>query len=353
MRFDFTGLGESEGAFVKSGFSTNITDVIAAATFLEENFAAPSLLVGHSLGGTAALFAAPSLPQVKGVVTIGSPADPAHIKHLIKESLDEIRKKGEAEVIIGGRHFKVGCKFVEDLVQNDIREMLKKLHKAILIMHAPFDKIVSIDNAKWIYEHASHPKSFISLDAADHILSKTEDSRYVGRVIAGWVSRYLPDHSKKTLESNLEAVASLEPEHHFTTLIKAGNHYLTGDEPVSVGGDDFGPSPYQLLSSALGACTAMTLKMYADRKKWYLGEIQVHLKHDKVYAEDQSESIENGGARKKIDVIVRQLEFSAELSEAQRSRLLEIANRCPVHRTLEGAVLIKTELIPELGISVE
>jgi putative redox protein len=345
LRFDFSGLGESEGAFVKSGFSTNITDILAAASFLEENFSKPSILIGHSLGGTAALYAAPSLPDIKGVVTIGSPADPAHVRHLIQDAIKDIRKNAEAEVKIGGRSFNIGKKFLEDLVQSDVAAILKHLRKALLIMHAPFDTIVSIDNAKWIYQHALHPKSFVSLDGADHILTNQQDSIYVGQVIGAWVSRYLPAQQPKTLESDLEVVASLQPDHHYTTLIKAGNHYLTADEPTSVGGDDFGPSPYQLLSAALGACSAMTLRMYAERKKWDLGEIQIHLKHDKVYIDDQHQMMnDTDSARKKIDVIERVLEFSGDLSEEQKNRLLEISNRCPVHRTLEDAVLIKTRI---------
>ncbi|MCB0668401.1 MAG: alpha/beta fold hydrolase [Saprospiraceae bacterium] len=343
MRFDFSGM--SEGAPVKPGFSTNITDLLAAAAFLKENFSEPSLLIGHSLGGTAALFAASSIPSVEGVVTIGSPADPKQVKKLVKESIEEIRKKGEAQVTIGGRAFKVGQDFVEELVQKDISQSLKKMRKALLVMHAPFDKIVGIENAKWIYEHAIHPKSFISLDNADHILSKTEDSNYVGEVVAAWASRYLPDHSSKTLQSDLEVVVNLDPEHKYTTLIKAGTHYLTADEPESVGGDDFGPSPYQLLSSALGACTAMTLKMYSDRKKWNLGEVRVHLHHDKVYTEDQNETLQDGEKKRKIDVITRQLELSSELTPTQRERLLEIANRCPVHRTLEKSIRIDTGML--------
>jgi putative redox protein len=345
LRFDFSGLGESEGAFVQSGFSTNIADILAAASFLKENFDSPSLLIGHSLGGTAALYAAPSLPEIKAVVTIGSPADPGHVRQLIQDAASEIKENGEAEVKIGGRSFKIGNKFLEDLVQSDMVAILKGLRKALLIMHAPFDNIVSIKNAKWIYQQAMHPKSFISLDGANHILTNHQDSNYVGQVIGSWASRYLASQPPKTLESDLEVVASLQPDHHYTTLIKAGNHYLTADEPASVGGDDFGPSPYQLLSSALGACTAMSLRMYAERKKWDLGEIQIHLKHVKIYVEDQYQTIDdNESIRNKIDVIDRVLEFSGDLTDEQKKRLLEISNRCPVHRTLEDAVLIKTRI---------
>lgn len=346
-RFDFSGTREQDGDTIRPGFSTNITDLLAAASFLEENFMAPALLIGHSLGGTAALFAASSMPSVQGVVTIGSPADPEHVRKLVHESMEEIKAKGEASVSIGGQNFQISQNSVEELMRKDLKETIRKMRKAMLIMHAPFDKVVGIDNAKWIYEQAVHPKSFISLDNADHILSSTEDSNYVGQVIAAWASRYLPDSRERTLESNLEVVVSLDPEHKYTTLIKAGRHYLTADEPEHVGGDDFGPSPYQLLSSALGACTAMTLKMYADRKNWELGEVQIHLHHDKVYADDQNASIQNGDKPKKMDLIIRKLELEDHLTDAQKERLLEIANRCPVHRTLEKSVLIRTELVTQ------
>jgi putative redox protein len=344
LRFDFTGLGESEGEFVETTFTTNVTDILAGATFLEENFSAPSLLIGHSLGGTATLFAASSLSSVKAVITIASPADPAHVTHLLKDVLDEIQDEGAAEVQIAGRVFKIGKSFLRDVLQQDLTKILKGLKKALLVMHAPFDQTVGIENAKWLYEKAMHPKSFVSLDSADHILSNKEDSRYVGRVIGSWASRYLPGPQTKVLISDQQVVANLDPEDKFTTLIKAGNHYLTSDEPISVGGEDFGPSPYELLASSLGACTVMTLRMYANRKKWVVGAIQVHLTHHKIYVEDQVDSMSDKGSGKKVDVIDRVLSFSSTLTAEQYKRLLEIADRCPVHRTLEGAVLVRTSL---------
>lgn len=344
LRFDFTGLGESEGEFVETTFTTNVTDILAGATFLEENFSAPSLLIGHSLGGTAALFAASSLSSVKAVITIASPADPAHVTHLLKDVLDEIHDEGAAEVQIAGRVFEIGKSFLRDVMQQDLTKILKGLKKALLVMHAPFDQTVGIENAKWLYEKAMHPKSFVSLDSADHILSNKKDSRYVGRVIASWASRYLPGPQTKVLLSDQQVVANLDPEDKFTTLIKAGNHYLTSDEPISVGGEDFGPSPYELLASSLGACTVMTLRMYANRKKWVVGAIQVHLTHHKIYVEDQVDSMSEKGSGKKVDVIDRVLSFSSSLTAEQSKRLLEIADRCPVHRTLEGAVLVRTSL---------
>jgi len=344
LRFDFTGLGDSKGKFEDTSFTTNITDILAAASFLKENYEEPSLLIGHSLGGTACIFASLSLEHVKGVVTIGSPADPAHVKHLIKDCIAEIKTKGSAEVNIAGRVFTIGKQFLEDLMHRDVAEILSDLKKALLIMHAPFDKTVGIENAKWLYSHAFHPKSFISLDGADHILSNKEDSTYVGEVIGAWAGRYLPRKVEKNLESNMQVVVSLEAEDDFTTIIKAGDHYITADEPPSVGGDDFGPAPYELLAASLGACTAMTLQLYANRKKWDIGEVQVHLQHNKVYADDQQDSLEGGKRSDKIDLVERQISFSAPLSDDQKTRLIEIADRCPVHRTLESKVIIKTEL---------
>jgi putative redox protein len=346
LRFDFTGLGESEGEFVETTFTTNVTDILAGASFLEEKFSSPALLIGHSLGGTAAIFAASSLPSVKGVITIGSPADPAHVTHLLKNVIDEIDTQGEAEVKIAGRVFKIGRSFLLDIMQQDLSKILKGLKKALLVMHAPFDRTVGIENAKWLYETAMHPKSFVSLDSADHVLTNKEDSRYVGRLISSWASRYLPRPQTKVLQSDQQVVASLEPEDKFTTLIKAGNHYLTADEPISVGGEDFGPSPYELLSASLGACTVMTLRMYANRKKWNIGAIQVHLTHDKIYIEDQADNVGAGNNNSKVDVIDRLLAFSGNLTVEQSNRLLEIADRCPVHRTMEGAVLVRTSLKP-------
>ncbi len=344
LRFDFSGRGESEGEFVKSGFATNISDILAAAVFLEVNFSPASILIGHGLGGTAILFASSELPAIKCIVTIGSPADPARLNYIVTEALSQLGKKKEAEVKVAGQTFNVSEQFLKDLLNTDFAQMLRKMRKAILIMHAPFDKIVDIENAKWLYEATLHPKSFISLDGADHILSQQEDSIYVGQVVASWATRYLAKEPEKALESELQVVASLQPDHHYTTLIKAGDHYLTADEPESVGGDDFGPSPYQLLSASLGACTAMTLRMYANRKNWDPGEIMIHLKHDKMYVTDQGESIKEGDqSGQKMDVIDRMIEFSEILTEVQK-RLLEIANRCPVHRTLEKSVRINTRL---------
>lgn len=342
MRFDFTGLGESEGDFADTNFSGNIQDLQAAAAYLEENHAAPSLLIGHSLGGAAVLYAAAKMDSVSAVATIGAPADPKHVTRLMTHGLDEINTKGYAEVSIGGRPFTIKKQFIEDLKAVDMPGVLKNLRKALLIAHSPQDKIVGIDNAAEIFKSAKHPKSFVSLDGADHLLSKTEDSNYIGGVIASWAKRYINLREDEKPDTHLQIVASLGSEEKFTTQIKAGKHYLTGDEPESYGGNDFGPTPYDFVSAGLATCTAMTIRMYANRKKWKVKEVNVHIKHDKVHAEDCSKCENDTGS--KIDRFTREIELTGDLDEKQREKLLEIANKCPVHKTLLSEINIETVL---------
>lgn len=340
LRFDFTGLGESEGDFADTNFSSNVEDLIAAATFLEENYMAPSLLIGHSLGGAAVLCAATELPGVKAVATIGAPYDPEHVSHLLGSSIEEIEKNGVAEVNIGGRPFQVKKQFLEDIRSNALDDKIKHLGKALLIMHSPQDRTVNIDNAAHLYQAAMHPKSFISLDGADHLLSNKYDAQYVGETIASWVKRYLGLPAQEKLRAEKEVTVRLGNE-GFTTEIMVRQHSLQADEPVSVGGNDFGPTPYDLVTAGLGACTAMTLQMYARRKKWDLQEVKVHLEHYKDYASDMTD-VENKAS--KIDHFDRVLVIEGDLTEEQRVRLLEIANKCPVHRTLHQEVEVKTRL---------
>lgn len=340
LRFDFTGLGESEGDFVDTNFSSNVEDLLAAAKYLADNYEAPSLLIGHSLGGAAVLCAATELPEVKAVATIGAPFDPEHVSHLLGNSIDEIETHGVAEVNIGGRPFKVKKQFLEDIRSNKINEKIKNLNKALLIMHSPQDRTVNIDNAARLYSTAMHPKSFISLDGADHLLSNKMDAQYVGDSIACWVKRYLALPAQEKLRRD-KTVAARLGDKGFTTEIMVRHHSITADEPVSIGGNDFGPSPYELLTSGLGACTAMTLQMYARRKKWDLKEVKVHLAHFKDYASDMADT-EN--SKSKIDHFDLKLELEGDLDEKQRARLLDIANKCPVHRTLHQEVAINVEL---------
>ncbi len=341
LRFDFTGLGESEGSFADTTFSSTADDLIAAAQFLEAEYDGPRLLIGHSLGGTAVIRAAARIPSATALVTIGAPFDAQHVTKHFGSAVEKIDDQGDAAVQIAGRSFRVGREFLEDVRTNRITDALQNLTQALLVMHAPTDQIVGIDNAAQIYTAARHPKSFVSLEGADHLLSRTKDAQYAARTLAAWASRYLPEVDEPT-ERELEAredVATRTGRVKYRTELRAGRHGLVADEPVAVGGGDLGPTPYDFLLSALGACTGMTLRMYADRKQWALDEVTVHLKHDRLHATD-GRSPEKASAR--TDHIERTVEIKGALDESQRARLMEIANMCPVHRTLERGVTVST-----------
>ncbi|MBD3226015.1 MAG: alpha/beta fold hydrolase [Caldithrix sp.] len=341
LRFDFTGLGESEGDFADTNFSSNVNDLVDAAGYLAEHYQAPVLLVGHSLGGSAVLLASKYLESVKAVTTIGAPFEPEHVKHLLQDSVETIERKGTATVSIGGRPFEIKKQFLDDIKSVKLSKQLAELRKALLIMHSPQDTTVGIDNAAQIYQAAKHPKSFITLDGADHLLSKKEDSFYAGQMIGNWAQRYIQIPKRDALKSQNQ-VAVRTGESGFTTEIKAGVHQLVADEPESVGGNDYGPNPYDYLVAGLGACTSMTLRMYADRKRWDVKEIKVHLDHQKIHCEDCEQ---NENRSSKIDFIERSIELEGELSDEQRQRLLEIADKCPVHRTLHSQIKVKTILV--------
>ncbi len=340
MSFDFTGLGESEGDFSETDFSSNIGDLIEAANFMNRAFEAPKLLVGHSLGGAAVIFAANKIPSVQAVTVVGAPSSPGHVQHIFKKSLDEIEEKGEAEVEISGRTFTIQKQFVDDISEKNMAVALKNLQKSLLILHSPQDTVVEISNAAEIYQLAKHPKSFISLDGADHLLSDKKDSLYVGSVIATWASRYINIDEKKPIKPKKQVAVRIGQD-GYTTDITNGRHQLVADEPEDIGGNDYGPSPYDLLLSSLGACTAITLRMYADRKNWDLKEVLIQLDHKKDYAKDcdKCESKDS-----KIDYIDRHIELSGDLTEDQREKLIEIAEKCPVHRTIKSEVKINTLL---------
>lgn len=340
LSFDFTGLGKSEGDFSDTNFSSNVDDLVSAAKALTEKYKAPSLLVGHSLGGAAVLYASTKIESIKAVATVGAPASPKHLEHLLKGSLEEIEQNKEAEVDLGGRVFKIKKQFLDDISSQDMPTVVQNLKKALLVLHSPQDNTVGVENAAEIYSHAKHPKSFVSLDGADHLLTNKEDSYYVGEVISTWAKRYLPKTNETALKSNEQVLAQIGTE-GYTTEILAGNHRLRADEPASVGGDDYGPTPYDLLLAALGACTAMTMKMYANRKKWALEQVEVHLSHKKDY----SENCESCDPKSKIDQISRTISINGALDESQIKRLLEIADKCPVHRTLHSEVEVHTELL--------
>ncbi|ALJ00998.1 bifunctional alpha/beta hydrolase/OsmC family protein [Rufibacter tibetensis] len=342
LRFDFTGLGQSDGNFEQAGFSSDVSDLVSAAHFLEQHYKAPVLAIGHSLGGAAVLMAANSLPTVKALVTIGAPCHPAHVRHLLHDDLETIEREGVAMVNIGGRPFPIKKEFLDDLSEFNPKLAINTLGKALLVLHAPQDVVVSIDNAADIYQAARHPKSFISLDGADHLLSNPEDSFYTGEVIGSWVKRYLQLPEAEPINARKRVAVRIGPD-ALTTEVMAGGHSFMADEPESVGGLNLGPTPYDLLTAGLGACTAMTLRLYADRKKWPLQNVLVHLHHEKVHEVD-SESPEK---KSFLDHIWREIELEGNLTKEQRQRLLEIAERCPVHKTLHKPVKISTTLLPD------
>jgi putative redox protein len=343
LRFDFTGLGQSEGEFGDTTFSSNVQDLHDAASWLAENHKPPELLIGHSLGGAAVIFAAAEMDSARAVAVIGAPSSPEHVVQHFSEGLDQIEQVGMAEVNIGGRPFNVSKQFIDDLRSKEMKQVLPKLNKSLLVLHSPQDRIVSIKNAEEIYLAARHPKSYISLDGADHLLADKRDSAYAGKVIAGWAERYLEIPERETPETHHQVAVSLGNK-GYTAEVAAGKHLLLADEPEEAGGNDFGPSPYEFVSAGLGACTAMTLRMYADRKKWDLHKVVVHLDHEKDYPEDMPDR-EN---KKKISHISRAIELHGDLDDDQRQRLLEIANKCPVHKTLSETPVINTMLIKEL-----
>ena len=342
LRFDFTGLGESSGDFENTNFSGNVSDVIEASNYLKENYSAPTLLIGHSLGGAAAVFAANELENIKAVATIGAPSDPNHVKNLLKSSLDEIKTNGKAVVNLSGRDFTIKKQFLDDLKTKSLPEITKNLNKALLILHSPQDMTVEIKNAEELYIAAKHPKSFVTLDGADHLLMQKEDSIYVGDLIAAWAKRYVKLPETETLKTTHDVIASLDKEEGFTTQMRVGNHNLIADEPTAFGGNDFGPSPYDYVSAGLSACTVMTVQMYAKRKKWDLENIEVHTKYSKTHALDCKNCEDNST---KIDTFNRAIKITGDLDEKQIKRLLEIADKCPVHKTLHSETQIVTTLI--------
>lgn len=343
FRFDFTGLGESEGDFANTNFSSNVADLVAAANYLKEQFQSPKILIGHSLGGAAILQAAAQIESAESVVTIAAPCSPNHVAHLLESNREEIEQKGEAQVVLAGKKFNIKKQFLDDLDQHKMQETIRKIRKAMLIFHSPVDKIVGIENATWIFQAAMHPKSFISLDKADHMLTDPSDSLYVGSVMAAWARKYIsiPKRAGKPLDAEGNQVIVRTGKSGFRTEVKAGEHALLADEPEKYGGKDTGPNPYDYLVTALGACTSMTLRMYADHKKWPLDSITVRLNHSKIHAADCGDCESKEG---KIDVIEREIDVEGELDDQQRQRLLEIADKCPVHRTLHGEVKVRSKL---------
>lgn len=342
LRFDFTGLGESEGDFADTNFSGNVADLVVAAEYLKDNYKAPSLIIGHSLGGAAAIFAASEIPYIQAVATVGAPSNPEHVTHLLKSGIDEIQTSGKAIVNLSGRDFTIKKQFIDDLQNKSLPDVANKLRKPLLVMHSPQDDTVGIKNAEEIYIAARHPKSFVSLDGADHLLMNKRDSIYTGEVISGWAKRYVDIPEASTLKTSHQVIASLNAEDGFTTAMKVGNHHLTADEPTSFGGNDFGPSPYELVSAGLSACTVMTIQMYAKRKGWPLENVEVHTSYGKSHAQDCDDCETNSA---KIDTFNRDIRFKGDLDEKQIDRLLQIADKCPVHKTLHSDTQIVTKVI--------
>ena len=343
LRFDFTGIGESEGDFAQAGFSTNVSDLVAAANYLGRRHQAPKVLIGHSLGGSAVLKAAAEIPSAVAVVTIGAPAEPSHVKRLLKDPSKAAEASDTFTASLAGRAFTVGQEFLDDLDAHSMEHAIHELRRALLILHSPLDRIVGIGNAETIFRGAMHPKSFVSLDQADHLLSSEGDAEYAAVVIAAWASKYL-DVQKPDVESRPDAekqVVVHTGASGYRSDVLANGHALVADEPESVGGTNAGPSPYEYLLAALGSCTGMTIRMYADRKQWPVEGVTVRLSHGKIHAED-CENCETREGR--VDHIDREIELEGPLDASQRQRLLEIADRCPVHRTLQSEIVVDTHL---------
>jgi uncharacterized OsmC-like protein/pimeloyl-ACP methyl ester carboxylesterase len=343
LRFDFTGLGASEGEFANATFTSNVADLVRAAAHLRETRAAPSLLVGHSLGGAAILAAAGQIPEAKAVVTIAAPSDPVHVTRLFKDRIEDIRTHGKVEVQLAGRPFHIKREFLDDVAEHSLAAHIAKLHKALLVMHSPTDDTVGIDNATKIFAAAKHPKSFVSLSGSDHLISNRRDGAYVADVIAAWAERYIEPIAAQPAaasEGPRNVVVRETRNSKFQQIVTSGPHEMLADEPVAVGGKDSGPGPYDFVLAGLGACTSMTMRMYADRKSLPLDRVTVTLKHSKIHAKDCAECETREGM---LDQIDREIRIEGALDADQRARLMEIADKCPVHRTLHSEIRIVTK----------
>ncbi|MBO6948315.1 MAG: OsmC family protein [Rhodospirillales bacterium] len=348
LRFDFTGLGASEGEFANTNFTSNVGDLVAAADYMRKHLEAPKILIGHSLGGAAVLAAAPDIKDAQAVCTIGAPSDPGHVANNFSDAVKRIEAEGEAEVTLVGRPFRIKKQFLDDIRAQKLKDVIAHLDKALLIFHSPIDNIVGIDNAREIYEAAKHPKSFVTLDDADHLLSKRADAGYCANVIAAWAERYL---EAEPGQASTDEIASIEDgvvveesgRGRYANIVSVGGrHMLKADEPLSVGGNDSGPTPYDYLLTALGACKSMTMRMYAERKGWPLDRARVTLRHEKIHAEDCETCETEKGM---VDLIEADIELLGELTDEQRQKIFEIAERCPVHQTLTHEVSMTAKLI--------
>lgn len=343
LRFDFTGLGESDGDFADTNFTSNVDDLVAAADFMRATIEAPSILVGHSFGGAAVLRAAHEIEEVAAVVTIAAPFDPGHVAHLLGEARGDVAAGETSDVTIAGRTFTIRPQFLDDISSVDAKTYIGNLGRPLLIFHSPTDQTVGIDNASQIFRAAKHPKSFISLSGADHLVSDRNDAEFVASMLSAWAERYIGPRTDLSFfndSDNRPVVVKEAPTGKFTHSVVVGSHEMLADEPESYGGDDRGPSPYEYLLAALGSCTSMTMRMYADRKGWDVGRLGVELRHAKIHAKDCADCEE--GVTGKIDRIERRLTFEGELTDEQLEKLMSIADKCPVHRTIEGRPNIVT-----------
>ncbi|MCC1493396.1 bifunctional alpha/beta hydrolase/OsmC family protein [Cognatishimia sp. F0-27] len=343
LRFDFTGLGHSKGEFCNTTFTSNVADLAAASAYLEARGMAPDLLIGHSLGGAAVLKVAPQVASAKAVVTLGAPFDPGHVTHNFAGALETIRAEGKATVDLGGRPFTITRAFVEDVEGASLAQSIATMRKALLVLHAPRDAVVDISNATGIFSAAKHPKSFVTLDEADHLITRPEDAEYAAEVIAAWAGRYLtltPPAPPIGAPEGVTRVSEADPSGFLQDVQNGPYHHALADEPEAYGGTNRGMSPYGFVAAGLGACTSMTLRMYARQKGWPLAHVSVDVTHDKVHAQDAQTAHDT-----RVDRFVRRIILEGRLSEAQRSRLLEIADKCPVHKTLEQGALIETRLV--------
>ena len=343
LRFDFTGLGHSQGEFANTTFTSNVDDLIAACQYLTERGMAPDMLIGHSLGGAAVLKAASQMDGIKAVVTLGAPFDPEHVTHNFSDALPEIIEKGVAQVNLGGRPFQIGREFVEDVAAGQLTPAISSMKAALLVMHAPRDEIVSIDNASQIFLAAKHPKSFVTLDDANHLITRGADAEYAADVITAWVGRYVeltPPAPPPGAPEGIVRVTEADPDGFLQDINSGPDHHIVADEPKAYGGTNRGMSPYGLISSGLGACTSMTIRMYARRKGWPLTGVSVDISHNKVHAQDAETAVNN-----RVDQFHRRIRLEGALDADQRARLLEIADKCPVHKTLETGAKVVTELV--------
>lgn len=332
LRLDFAGIGEKGVAAMPHGFTVDVGDLVAAGAYMTRRGCAPGLLVGHSLGGAAAIAAAGEIASVRAVATIGAPFDVAHVLHLLGPGAETLKPGERHEVSVGGRPVSVGAGFADDLRMQDQKTRLATLKRALLVLHSPLDQIVGIEESAGIFQAAKHPKSFVSLDSADHLLSNPKDAAYAANVIAVWASRYLDVMEAEVTTPPADGVVRVAETGagKFQVRVEAGGAVLMADEPVSVGGLASGPTPYELVAAGLGACTVMTLRLYADRKGLPLERASVEVRHVRQAGQTPA------------DLFERVLTLEGALTSEQRERMFEIADKCPVHRTLEAGARVIT-----------